>query len=161
VNPVTSPGLSPRAISISAMAASVTRQRVAAYGLARRDDEVLLVRASATSGVQGTWWLPGGGVRFGESPADCVVREFLEETGLRPRVRRVRDVVSDVTVMVEESVRLHSVRLIYEVEVDGGPHRPEVNGSTDDVRWVHHRDLENLNLIPWLRDLGLTTSTPD
>jgi len=143
------------------MAASVARQRVAAYGVARRDDEVLLVRASATSGVQGTWWLPGGGVRFGESPADCVVREFLEETGLRARVRRVRDVVSDVVLMGEEPVQLHSVRLIYEVEVDGGPHRPEVDGSTDDVRWVHHCDLENLDLIPWLRELGLKTSASD
>ncbi len=143
------------------MAASVARQRVAAYGLARRDDEVLLVRASATSGIQGTWWLPGGGVRFGESPAECVVREFLEETGLRARVRRLRNVVSDVTVMAEKPVRLHSVRVIYEVEVQSGPHRPEVDGSTDEVRWVHDRDLESLDLIPWLRDLGLTASTSD
>ena len=61
--------------------------------------------------------------------------------------------------MVEEPVRLHCVRVIYEVEVDGGPLRPEEDGSTDAVRWVHDRDLENLALIPWLKELGLTTST--
>ena len=143
------------------MATSVARQRVAAYGLARREHEVLLVRASTASGSQGTWWLPGGGVRFGESPAECVAREFLEETGLRAQVRHVLDVVSDVTVMAEEPVRLHSVRLIYEVEVDVGPLRPEVDGSTDAVRWVHDRDLDNLALIGWVRDLGLTTLTSD
>jgi len=87
-----------------------------------------------------------------------VVREFLEETGLRAHVRHVLDVVSDVTVMAEEPVRLHSVRVIYEVEVDAGPLRPEVDGSTDAVRWVHDRDLDNLELIGWLRDLGLTNS---
>jgi 8-oxo-dGTP diphosphatase len=138
------------------MAEPEARQRVAAYGLARRETEVLMVQASSTSGVEGTWWLPGGGVEFGESPAECLVREFLEETGLTAHVRRVRDVVSDVTVMVEEPVRLHSVRVIYEVDVEDGPLRPEADGSTDAVRWVHPRELQDLPLIPWLKGLGIT-----
>ena len=145
------------AISIGGVPEPEVRQRVAAYGLARRDTEILMVQASAASGVQGTWWLPGGGVKFGESPDECLVREFLEETGLRAHVRRVRDVVSDVTVMVEPPVRLHSVRVIYEVDVDDGPLRPEADGSTDTVRWVHTRELQALPLIPWLKDLGITT----
>ena len=72
------------------------RQRVAAYGLARRANEVLLVRASPSTGVPGKWWLPGGGLRFAESPGKCLVREFMEETGLRVDVGGVVDVVSDV-----------------------------------------------------------------
>jgi 8-oxo-dGTP pyrophosphatase MutT (NUDIX family) len=72
------------------------RQRVAAHGVARRDDEVLLARASSDTGAPGTWWLPGGGLEFGESPEQCLVREFMEETGLEVRVRDVLDVVSDV-----------------------------------------------------------------
>jgi ADP-ribose pyrophosphatase YjhB (NUDIX family) len=145
------------ATSIGGVPEPEARQRVAAYGLARRDTEVLMVQASSKSGVRGTWWLPGGGVEFGERPAECLVREFLEETGLRAHVRCVRDVVSDVTVMVEEPVRLHSVRLIYEVDVDDGPLRPEVDGSTDAVRWVHLREMQELPLIPWLKDLDITS----
>jgi 8-oxo-dGTP diphosphatase len=61
------------------------RQRVAAYGLARRGDEVLLVHTAAN-----TWWLPGGGVEFGESPEECVAREFEEETGLDVKVGLIR-----------------------------------------------------------------------
>lgn len=72
------------------------RQRVAAYGAARRGDQLLLVRASTATGVPGTWWLPGGGLLFGESPVECLVREFMEETGQRPQVRHLLDVVSDV-----------------------------------------------------------------
>ena len=34
------------------------------------------------------WTLPGGGIDFGEHPADAVVREVHEETGLRLRPRR-------------------------------------------------------------------------
>ena len=129
------------------------RQRVAAYGLARRGNEVLLVRASPSTGVPGTWWLPGGGLRFGESPEKCLVREFTEETGLRADVASVVDVVSDVTVLVREPVRLHSVRLIYDVTVERATPRAETGGSTDAVRWVNVQELGALPLIPWLSEL--------
>ena len=135
------------------------RQRVAAYGVARRGNEILLVRASSATGVPGTWWLPGGGLRFGESPGECLVREFMEETGLVARVRDLLDVVSDVAVLVREPVRLHSVRLVYDVEVEHGSVRPEADGSTDSVRWVRYRDLEAMPLIPWLRELAVTHLT--
>ena len=129
------------------------RQRVAAYGLARRANEVLLVRASPSTGVPGTWWLPGGGLRFGESPGKCLVREFMEETGLRAAVGGLVDIVSDVAVLVREPVRLHSIRLIYNVMVEEATPRAETGGSTDAVRWVNLQDLEAMSLIPWLREL--------
>jgi 8-oxo-dGTP diphosphatase len=136
------------------------QQRVAAYGVARSRNEVLLVRASSATGVPGTWWLPGGGVEFGESPAECLVREFMEETGLVARVGHVLAVVSDVAVWDREGVRLHSVRLIYEVVVERGSERPELAGSTDAVPWVQYRDLGALPLILWLRDLAMTHLIP-
>ena len=106
------------------MPAPSKRQRVAAYGVARRDDEILLVRASSETGVPGTWWLPGGGLEFGESSGECFVREFMEETGLEVRVLGLLDVVTDVVEWMREQVRLHSIRLIYEVEVVDGSARP-------------------------------------
>ena len=136
------------------------RQRVAAYGVAQREGEVLLTRASSDSGVPGTWWLPGGGVEFGESPRECLVREFMEETGLDVRVVGVLDVVADVTDMVHQPVRLHSIRLIYEVEVSSGSARPEVDGSTDAVLWVACERLWDLPLIPWLQDFATTHLAP-
>ncbi len=42
-------------------------------------DEILLQRRSDN----GRWGLPGGAIDPGEEPADAVVREVLEETGLR------------------------------------------------------------------------------
>lgn len=45
--------------------------------------EVLLVRLSYD---QGQWAMPGGGVRAGESPAEAVIREVREETGLEVEI---------------------------------------------------------------------------
>jgi 8-oxo-dGTP pyrophosphatase MutT (NUDIX family) len=47
-------------------------------------------------------------VKFGEEPRECVVREFMEETGLAVLVMGVLDVVADVTDMVTEPVRLQA-----------------------------------------------------
>lgn len=60
------------------------RRRIGAYGVCHDGDgRVLLVRASARSVRPGTWFLPGGGLAHGEHPADAVVREVAEETGLQ------------------------------------------------------------------------------
>jgi len=77
----------------------------------------------------------------------------MEETGLRADVGGLVDVASDVTVLVREPVRLHSIRLVYDVTVDEATPRPETGGSTDAVRWLYVQDLEALPLIPWLGKL--------
>jgi ADP-ribose pyrophosphatase YjhB (NUDIX family) len=123
------------------------RQRVAAYGLARRGGAVLLVHTASDG-----WWLPGGGVEFGETPEECLTREFAEEAGLRVRVHGIRAVVSDVGDVIAESMRLHSVRLIYTVEVDEGTPAEARDGTTNEVRWVPDGDVPALPLLPaWLR----------
>jgi 8-oxo-dGTP pyrophosphatase MutT (NUDIX family) len=53
---------------------------------------VLLVRH--TYGARETWYLPGGGVRRSETPADAAAREISEELGLRDLSMRELTTVS-------------------------------------------------------------------
>lgn len=131
----------------------VQRTRVAAYGLAVSDSTVLLTRASERSDVPGTWWLPGGGVEFGEHPADAVVREFAEETGVEARVVRLIDVVSTVAdgQPPHAHKRLHTLRVIYEVEVSNGALRAELEGSSDEAAWVALPEVDGLPVMPFFR----------
>jgi 8-oxo-dGTP diphosphatase len=46
-----------------------------------RDNHLLLIRRKGAHGA-GTWAVPGGHLEFGEDPAQCAIREVLEETGL-------------------------------------------------------------------------------
>ena len=48
----------------------------------------------------GQWGLPGGSVEIGESLAEAVAREVLEETGLTVHPRRVVGVYSDPTLQI-------------------------------------------------------------
>lgn len=121
-------------------------QRVAAYGIARDSDLVLLSRLSR-SPHQGRWTLPGGGLDFGERPRDAVVREVHEETGLDVRVEELLDADAELWTFSKDGGRreAHAVRFAYRVTVLGGTLGViEVDGSTDDARWWPRSDLPEL-----------------
>jgi ADP-ribose pyrophosphatase YjhB (NUDIX family) len=121
-------------------------QRVAAYGIARDGEKVLLSRLSR-SPHRGRWTLPGGGLDFGERPVDAVVREVHEETGLDVRVEELLDADAELWGFTRDGLRreAHSVRLVYRVTVLGGILGVvEVDGSTDDARWWPMSELPEL-----------------
>ena len=129
------------------------RRRIGAYGLCRDADRVLLTRNSATADFPGRWQLPGGGLEHAEQPADAVVREFAEETGLTVAVTGVRAVVADVVRLPDLGVALHTDRVVYEVAPTGGGLRDEVAGTTDRVAWVSPDELAELPLMPFTAEL--------
>jgi len=128
-------------------------QRLAAYALlhpAPGGEEVLLVQASAHSDLVGRWFLPGGGVDHGEHPADTVVREVAEETGLQVRVDGLLDVLTDVTDLPHRGVQVHTVRCVYDVTPTGGSLRPEAGGSSEALTVTSPARAGALPLAPYV-----------
>jgi 8-oxo-dGTP diphosphatase len=126
------------------------RQRIAAYGLCVDGSErILLARAAPSLTLRGRWFLPGGGVQHGEHPTASLVRELEEESGLRVVVGPLLDVLSDVRTLPDET-ELHTVRLIYWVASWEGTLRPEVDGTTDAIRWVTTSELAALPLAQYV-----------
>jgi ADP-ribose pyrophosphatase YjhB (NUDIX family) len=97
--------------------------------------------------------LPGGGLDHGEHPADAVVREFAEETGLTVAVAGLRAVVSDVLRLPRRGVDVHTDRIVYEVAARGGGLREEPDGTTDAVAWFGPGELAGVPLMPFTADL--------
>ncbi|MCC6485264.1 MAG: (deoxy)nucleoside triphosphate pyrophosphohydrolase [Armatimonadetes bacterium] len=60
----------------------------AAVGIIEREGSVLVARRKRGAFLGGYWEFPGGKRKPGESYAQCVVREVLEETGLNVEVVR-------------------------------------------------------------------------
>lgn len=130
--------------------------RLAAYGLIRRDDRLLLCRTSPGNLGVGMWTLPGGGMVFGETPEAGALREVEEETGLVGRITGPPAILSDTGLwpIANPPIPYHQVRFVYPMEIAGGEERVEVGGSTDAIGWFTEEELNTMPIVPLVR-LGL------
>jgi 8-oxo-dGTP diphosphatase len=125
------------------------RQRVAAYAVIVRDDQILLSRLSPMVTSEELWTLPGGGLDHGEDPRHAVVREVHEETGLVAEVSDTARVYSAHMPQAWRSGRrvdAHAVRIVYEGWVAPGSPEPrvvEVDGSTMEAAWLPLADVRD------------------
>ena len=114
------------------------------------DDRLLLVRRGRGR-AQGTWALPGGRVGEGETLAEAVVRELVEETSLEGvcgPLLGVCELVDDP----HQVVLGHLVSLLEAVD-------PAAGDDAAEARWVPLADVVDLQLAPgvaeFLHDHGV------
>ena len=123
---------------------------VRAYGILFHQGEVALVRSSNPNHQPPLWWLPGGGIDFGETPEQTLVREFIEETGLTVANPQLLSVSADLRKR-DNGDRIHTVRIIYRVDKVEGELQPEVHGTTDHAAWFSLEEAAQLNLADYAR----------
>lgn len=121
--------------------------RLGAYAVVTRDDHVLLALWNEPEVPM--WTLPGGGVELHEALEDGAVREVREETGYDVELVGLIGVDTQVVAPAERfdgSARWQkTVRVVFEARVTGGALAAEVDGTTDEARWIP------LTAVPGLR----------
>ncbi|HEX6371377.1 MAG TPA: NUDIX domain-containing protein [Longimicrobium sp.] len=102
----------------------------------------------------GVWSTPGGSMEFDETPADAVVREAWEETGLRVEPRRVFGVYGgpEFIVRYPNGDESQYVMIVFECAVLGGDLAPDGDETTE-VRYWTAGEAAALPLTPWLRTM--------
>ncbi len=88
--------------------------RVRVCGILLNNQGLLLVRHQGLRKSGDFWSPPGGGMRFGQSAADCLIQEFLEETGLQIEVGEF------LFTSEFNGPPLHAIELFFEVKQTGG-----------------------------------------
>ncbi len=134
-------------------------QRFAAYGLVTDPaGRILLAQIADGYPGAGRWHLPGGGTDFGETAADGLLRELVEETDQVGRItglltvshRHTRDAIGPEQVAID----WHGVRAVFRAQVDH-PSQPRViegNGSTQAAAWFSPAGALDLDLTEVARD---------
>jgi ADP-ribose pyrophosphatase YjhB (NUDIX family) len=100
---------------------------VSAILLAPDDGRVLLIQRGKPPG-EGLWSLPGGRVEPGETIAEAVARELLEETGL------VAEPIALVEIVERIGPAHHYVILAHLARATGGA--LAAGGDARDARWL-------------------------
>jgi len=97
-------------------------------------DKILLVKR-ATPPYKGYWDIPGGFLEAGEHPKDGVIREVLEETGLRVRPLEILGIFMDkYGAESRDTLNIH-----YIVEIIGGEAQPGSDAGT--LKWFSKNNL--------------------
>ena len=116
--------------------------RIRAAAIIVQDERVLLVKHAKDG--RAYWLLPGGGVDFGESLSEALVRELEEETQL--------DIRPGALVLVNDSIapdgERHVVNLCFTADIVGGTLGVGEDPRVVGVEFVPIEDLSGLTLYP-------------
>lgn len=109
-----------------------------------RGDDVLLVQRGREP-ARGLWGLPGGMLELGETVAEGVRREVLEECGVEVEVGPLVGVFEPMQRDDDGLLRYHYVVLDYLARYVGG--ELLAADDADDARWVALEALERLPML--------------
>lgn len=107
--------------------------------LVNDQDEILLQKRSDFK----SWGLPGGALEFGESAKQACVREFLEETGLKVKVKSLLGISTDFIQYYPNGDVAQAVVIVFLVEqVDKATDR--FDAETVDLKYFSKDNLPNI-----------------
>lgn len=135
------------------------------YGVCIQDDKLLVIHKNGGPYIN-RYDLPGGSLEEGESLANAMKREFLEETGIAIKIEDNIGVI-DFTLpwLWKEFTHVHHIAVYYFVKIVGGeiivPEQFEGQDSLGAV-WVSESDVHLNNASPlvlkafeWIRTKNL------
>ena len=113
------------------------RPSVTADGIVTRGNEILLIKRGKEP-FKGSYALPGGFLEYGEKMEDCVVREVLEETGMKTTIVDLVGVYS----APDRDPRGHFVTAVYHLQPISGVARGGDDASA--AEWMPMDKLPKL-----------------
>lgn len=111
-------------------------------------DHILLVKHSDA----GQWVAPGGSIEPNERPADALVREMWEETGLVVDPMRIVGVYGgpEFQVTYANGDQVTYLMIVFECRLLHGAMQPD-GDETVDIGFFSQTELAQLNLAAWAR----------
>ena len=125
------------------------RPRVRVAGILIEDDRILLIEH--TKNNKKYWLVPGGGVDWGESAAEALIREFKEETSL--------DIEVEKFLFISETIapdkQKHVINLYFKTKKAENSSNIMKLGEEKiltDLRFIPEDEIKNIKLYPNIKE---------
>ena len=125
------------------------RPRVRVAGILIEDDRILLIEH--TKNNRKFWLVPGGGVDWGESAAEALIREFKEETSL--------DIEVEKFLFISETIapdkQKHVINLYFKIKkVENSSNIMKLGEEKilTDLRFIPEDEIKNIKLYPNIKE---------
>ena len=132
----------------------VKKTRVGCYGLIINGDKIALIK-KARGGYKGLLDLPGGGIEYGETPEETLVRELMEEAGVNVIDYKLLTVTSTRIKWHDENFNedLHQIGILYKVELKDYKLKEDGDGlDSDGCSYYDINKLSKDEITPFTRD---------
>lgn len=122
------------------------RVRTRVCGIAVEGDKILMVKHEPLGPKGFLWSPPGGGVEFGVSLTDQLIKEFEEETGLHVQVGEF--------LFVNEYLNepIHAIEVFYKINTSTGelktghdPELPMADQMIKEVKYLSFSEIKNMD----------------
>jgi ADP-ribose pyrophosphatase YjhB (NUDIX family) len=130
--------------------------RIRVAGILIKDNKILLVRHEKNK--KSYWLLPGGGVEYGETLSEALVREFQEEVGLKIEIKNL--------VLIHDSIPMdkhrHGLNIYYWVTSADIKVETKPDSILKESQFFSLTDFKNIILFPDVRSelLQIINSMP-
>ncbi len=104
-----------------------------------REESILLVKRGHDP-YKGSWVFPGGFIEYGETAEAAAVREVMEETGVRIRLRDILGVYS----APDRDPRKHVLSVVFVGEYVSG--HPIGGDDAAEAKWFEIKEAETMDL---------------
>ena len=125
------------------------RPRVRVAGILIEDDRILLIEH--TKNNKKYWLVPGGGVDWGESAAEALIREFKEETSL--------DIEVEKFLFISETIapdkQKHVINLYFKIKkIENSSNIMKLGEEKilTDLRFIPEDEIKNIKLYPNIKE---------
>lgn len=108
-----------------------------------KGDNVLMIRRGKPP-REGSWSIPGGRQKLGETVCDCALRELRQETGVEAVIGPLADVVDSITRDGDGGLQYHYTLVDFRADWQSG--EPRAGGDAAEARWFNPAELAAVEL---------------
>ena len=126
----------------------IDKPRIRVAGITIQGDEILLIEH--TKKDKKYWLVPGGGVDWGESTEQALIREYKEETNLDIEIKDF--LFFSEAISPDKNKHVINLYFLVIVKNDSEPMKIGDESNLSDLRYVSKEEIKDIKLYPNIKE---------